>query len=369
MRRERWLAILVAILVLLPAGGGRTLAMPAVANLFDWERAVSLYKQGQYREAITEFELVLTEYPDHPDSLKFIGLCWFQLREQARAIEPLEKALELKRREGRNDVELIRALGQALLALNRYEQALPYLETITRLQLENAANHYLLGVAYANLNRPEEALVALRKSLQLNPRDGDTWYYIAARQFQAGQVREAVVTLRQGLAAAPPSGEMLRLLTESLLRLGTAEADEKLAQASFDEAVRIALQLRGLRDDAESTELLGRAYLGARRYPLAEQTLTRALALTPTPGATLCFNLGFVLARMKQWKRAVEPLTQASQLAPDDLNTLYYLGYVQENLRQYTAALEAYTRAWELGGRSNQELKASIERVTTALKQ
>ena len=57
-------------------------------------------------------------------------------------------------------------------------------------------------------------------------------------------------------------------------------------------------------------------------------------------------------------------LALADKLKPGDVNTLTYLGYVYENLRRYPQALEAYTRAYEVGGRSNAELKVSIDRVT-----
>src|SRR5215813_9976822 len=80
---------------------------------FDWERAVSLYKQGQFREAIAEFRKVLDEAPDHPDSWKFIGLSYYQLKEYKSAIQPLEKALELKRKDNRSDPDIYRALGQS----------------------------------------------------------------------------------------------------------------------------------------------------------------------------------------------------------------------------------------------------------------
>ena len=57
------------------------------------------------------------------------------------------------------------------------------------------------------------------------------------------------------------------------------------------------------------------------------------------------------------------------KLAPGDVNTLYYLGYVYENLRRYPQALDAYTRAYEASGRSNADLKTSIDRVTPLAKQ
>jgi cytochrome c-type biogenesis protein CcmH/NrfG len=57
-------------------------------------------------------------------------------------------------------------------------------------------------------------------------------------------------------------------------------------------------------------------------------------------------------------------LILADKLKPADVNTLTYLGYVYENLRRYPQALDAYTRAYETSGRTNVELKASIDRVT-----
>jgi len=359
--------VLCLLIALASAGAVSALAGPAAP--FDWEKAISLYKQGRYEEAIREFEQVLAESPDHADSLKYIGLAWFQLKEHGRALEPLRRTLELKEREGRVDAELYLALGQSLLSLKRFSEALPPLEKLARLQPGSATNLYLLGVVYANLDRLEESLAVMRRSLQLNPNDTDTIQYIASRQLQAGQVREALALVRQGLSIAPESPELLRLLAESSLRNGAGEGDEKLAAASFNEAIRAAQRLAGIRQDAATLELLGRSYLAARRYPLAEQTLGRAFEMTAQPTAGLCFNLGFALARNRSWNRALERLEQADRLAPDNLNTLYYLGYVNENLRRYQLALEAYTRAWGIGGNSDAELKASIDRVTALLRQ
>src|SRR5215468_8378788 len=144
---------------------------------FDWERAVSLYKQGQYREAIAEFRKVLEEAPDHPDSWKFIGLSYYQLKDYKSAIQPLEKALELKRKDNRNDPDLYRALGQSHMLLKDYDKALPYFETLVRIQMNVAVNFYLLGVTNANLNRAEEASEAFQKAVKIDPKDADSWYY------------------------------------------------------------------------------------------------------------------------------------------------------------------------------------------------
>jgi tetratricopeptide (TPR) repeat protein len=335
---------------------------------FDWERAVSLYKQGQFREAIAEFRKVLDEAPDHSDSWKFIGLSYYQLKEYKSAIQPLEKALELKRKDNRNDPDLYRALGQSHMLLKDYDKALPYFETLVRVQMNVAVNFYLLGVTYANLNRAEAASEAFQKAVKLDPKDADSWYNLGIAHFRAGRLNEAIAALRSGVAADPANAEMLKLLAESLLRQGAEESDEKKASSYYEEATRVATNLKNLREDAGSLELLGRAFLQAKKYTNAEMTLSRALEVSKPPSATLYFNLGLAHAQNKSWTRAAEMLTQADKLNPGDFNTLYYLGYVYENLRRYQQALDAYNRAFEASGRNNADLKASIDRVTPLAK-
>jgi tetratricopeptide (TPR) repeat protein len=339
------------------------------AAVFDWERAVSLYKQGQFREALAEFQKVIAEYPDHSDSWKYVGLSFYQLKDYKAAIEPLDKALALKRKENRFDPDLLRALGQSHLALNQYEQALPYFENLTKSQVNVAVNFHLLGVTYSNLNRPEEAADAFGKAAKLDPKDADTFYYLGVQQFRTGKIEEAIVTLRSGLAADPKNTEMLGLLAESLLRQAATVTDERKANMMFDEAVRLATSLKSLKDDVAAAELLGRAYLAAKKYTQAETLLSKALEGTKQPAAALYFNLGFALAQNKSWPRAAEMFTNADKLNPGDVNTLYYLGFVYENQRRYPQSLEAYTRAFEASGRSNADIRASIDRVTPLAKQ
>lgn len=334
------------------------------APRFDWERAVSLYKQGQFRAAITEFQTVLTEFPDHADSWKFIGLAYYQLKEYAPAVQPLEKALALKKTEGKADVDILQALGRIHVSLQQYDKALPYFEMLSKQPPVAATTFYMLGVIYANLNRSTDADAAFRNALKLDPKDADTWYYLGVQQFRANKFSEAATALRNGLTAAPKNTEMMGLLVESLLRLGTNEADEKKAQPLFEEAIRVANNLKTAREDAASVELLGRAYLAAKKYTNAEMTLERALTLTAKPSASLYFATGFAHAQSRAWVRAAEMLANADRLAPGDFNTLYYLGYVFENQRKYPQALDAYSRAFEASGRSNPDVKASIERVT-----
>src|SRR5262249_15617913 len=153
--------------------------------------------------AIVEFQKVVAEYPDHADSWKFIGLSYYQLKEYQSAIEPLDKAMALKRKDNRFDPDLYRAAGQSYLALNKYDSALPYMETWVQRQTDVAVTYPWLAVAYANWNRPEEAAAAFSKASKLDPKDADSWYYMGVQQFRGGKFDEAIASLRSGLLAEP----------------------------------------------------------------------------------------------------------------------------------------------------------------------
>lgn len=329
----------------------------------DWEKAVSLYKQEQYQLAINEFQKVVAEFPSHADSWKFVGLSYFQLKNYDQAIAPLEKALALKRAENKSDNDVLLALARSHLALKHYDQALPQLEALSKTQTNSAAIFYLLGFTYANLSRPDDAANALNTAVKLDAKDVDSWYYLAVLKVRSNKLDEAITALRGGVAAAPTHVEMLTLLVESLLRRGVTESNEQKAAAYYDEAIRTAVKLKSVRDDAASTELLGRVYLTAKKYTNAEMTLARALAMTKQPTAMLYFNLGFAHAQNKAWAKAAEMLVQADRLKPNDIDTLTYLGYVYENLRRYPQALDAYSRAYEASGRASDDLKARMDRI------
>jgi len=330
---------------------------------FDWEKAVSLYKQGQYQAAIVEFQGVVAEYPNHADSWKFIGLAYFQLQAYDKAIPPLEKALSLKQAEGKTDQDIVVAITRARLSLKQYDQALPFLENLAKTRPDVAANHYLLGVAYANMNRSADAIASFQRALKIAPKDTDSWYYLALQQFRLEKTNDAIVSLRNGLLASPGHIEMSGLLAEALLRQAEGETSEAKKSALSEEAVKVATALKAARDDGPSAELLGRSLLAAKKYLPAEQMLSRAAAMIKPAPPGLFFNLGLAQAQLKTWPKALDSFLNADRANPNDLNTLYYLGFVYENLRQFQQALDSYSRAYELSGKTNADIKASMDRV------
>ncbi|MCA9608200.1 MAG: tetratricopeptide repeat protein, partial [Myxococcales bacterium] len=68
-------------------------------------------------------------------------------------------------------VEIRLLLGEALLALERYDEVRVEMIALARKAPDRGAVHRLLGEAYLRDGRPTEAIESLRRALQLDPED------------------------------------------------------------------------------------------------------------------------------------------------------------------------------------------------------
>ncbi len=60
------------------------------------QSALDQHNQGNVTHAITDYRRVLSEYPEHPDALHFLGVALAQEGRYAEAIAPLSRAADLQ---------------------------------------------------------------------------------------------------------------------------------------------------------------------------------------------------------------------------------------------------------------------------------
>lgn len=316
-------ALLLALLVFL---SGSVLA--------DFTKGMSLFQQGRFREALVEFQGVVAEYPDYADGYKLIGLCYFQLKEYDKAIEPLKKTLELKQKEQKEDPAAERALGRAFYYQQDFKNALPLLKgasekfaAAAKTDAEKkgvAADYYFLGISQYRADNPDEALKALQRSFELDPTD--------------------------------PSA------VEFMCDLYLLKAQNTKNEMYYLDAIRTGEELLKIRDDASTAQRLGTAYVGAKQYDKAIPHLKKAAEANPQNGA-IWYNYGLSLSRTQHWDDAAPALTKAGELLPASAAVFAELGFVYESTKKYHDALAAYEKAYAAAGSADENIKAAIERV------
>ena len=134
-------------------------------------------------------------------------------------------------RGNRTDSAAVSILAQALLALNRGEEAIAPLEKAAR-RSNDAAIETLLGAALGSSGRRAEAIEQLSRTAARRPPFLPTFQELAGQLAKAGRVDEGIAVIVSGLALAPESIALQLDLARLHLQLNDrAKAREILTKA------------------------------------------------------------------------------------------------------------------------------------------
>lgn len=184
--------------------------------------------------------------------------------------------------------------------------------------------------------------------------DGEPAFRQALQEFRQGEKQAAAVTLREILKTHPDHAPSHELLGLSLSALGKSEEAE--------------IHLR------EATQLwphqpvywtnLGIFYLGRSQTVDAEAALRKSLEVAPSPPAYRL--LGLIRLDQNLGGEAVQLFSKALALAPDDVDSWYYLGLAQHSLAHSEDALRCYQ---EVLKRDSRHFHAQLQIGTLLLTQ
>ncbi|HXI44140.1 MAG TPA: tetratricopeptide repeat protein [Bryobacteraceae bacterium] len=134
---------------------------------------IAEFKARRFRDAAGHAEAALKLQPDSLAANLFLGSSYTQLGEYARAVSPLEKVIAAQP----NDRNARVMLGEALLALERFNDSAIQFRRASELAPENPAVWYGLGRAF-------EALAARAfQQLEIAAPDSPYWQALAAETY------------------------------------------------------------------------------------------------------------------------------------------------------------------------------------------
>jgi tetratricopeptide (TPR) repeat protein len=343
----------------------RTLALIALstasASAQDWDHAVSLFNQKQYRPAIREFHALVKANPDAWNSWYYIGASHYQLQSYEDAIDAFRNYIKSAEKDEKAQVTGNYFIGMSSYQLKQYDKAIPALANYVSLsdkikQKVEPNARAALGRSYIFTNRFSDAIPVLTAVAAEMKTNATNYYYIGFAQNKLGRSDQAIAALNQSLTIDPKDPDSLTLLADiyfSQIRQNPAIAKQ---------VISVGERLIAVRDDERAWGLLGQAYLVDKQYARAAPLLNKfANAHADSGGAW--YNLGVSYSRSSQWKPAAEALEKTAKLAPTNIAALLELGYVYESDKQYDKALAAYQHAFDASGQRDETAKAGIERV------
>jgi tetratricopeptide (TPR) repeat protein len=260
-------------------------------------RAMILFQQKQYTEAIGEFELVLAKKPDYSTARYFLAHSHLRLRDYDTALENLAKIAP----NDRFYVNSVESRAHIFRRLGRLPEAETILKQAVAAYPEDTGLRRALGLVFSTLGRHEQAIEQLEKSIDLKPDSVELKYGLANVLDKAGQYKKGIRIMEQVLVHDPDNVDALNFV-------GYALAD------------------RGLELDR------------------ALSFLERAHAAKPQDGY-IADSVGWALFKLGRLEEAVEKLELASDLTPDEPVILEHLGDAYLETGRKAEALGAYEHA------------------------
>jgi tetratricopeptide (TPR) repeat protein len=337
------------------------LGLTVTASAQDWDRAVSLFTQKQYRPAIREFHAYLKANPDAWKSWYYIGASHFQLQSYEDTIDAFQNYIKAAPKDESTQATGNYFIGMSYYQLKQYDKAIPALTQYLALsektnQKPEPTARAALGRCYIFANRFAEAIPVLTASAAELKTNANNYYYIGYAHQKLGHSDQAISALNQGLTIDPKDSDALSLLGEIYF------AQIRQNPAAAKQVISIGERLMAVRNDERAWGMLGQAYLIDKQYAKAAPLLDKfARAHTDSGGAW--YNLGLAYSRSSQWKPAADALEQTVKIAPTNVAALLELGYVYESDKLYDKALAAYEKAYDASGKKDETARSGIERI------
>jgi tetratricopeptide (TPR) repeat protein len=123
------------------------------------------FNNGNYREAESIYQRLLSEAPKDLDILSNLGVTQYRGGKLTQARATFERATTL----GPDDAFSHQILGIICYCQQEYDEAITSLKRAIELEPSNAMSHNYLGIAYAAIGMNEEAAKEFELSKKLDP--------------------------------------------------------------------------------------------------------------------------------------------------------------------------------------------------------
>jgi tetratricopeptide (TPR) repeat protein len=269
---------------------------------------LALFKGGELKAAIQEFQLLKAKSPDSPEVQRLnilIGMAHYGLGEYAEAARFLKQAAAVDTQ----NLQLRLALAHSCLWSKQYQCVLDTYHEILTLNAESAEADILAGEAEDEMKNYDGAIAQFRAAVKADPKEPNVHFGLGYILWTQRQYPEAATEFQAELNNNPTH-------TQSLVYLGDADMQldhPDLASPLFEKAVALDSGLELAHLD------LGILYGDAGRKDDALRELTTAAKLAPND-VNVHWRLGRLYQLMGKKQEAKAEFDKANRLhkATDD---------------------------------------------------
>jgi tetratricopeptide (TPR) repeat protein len=270
---------------------------------------LALFKGGELKQAITEFNVLLkTSPPGSPETQRLtilVAMAHYGLNEYADAVPYLKQAAA----SDSQNLQLRLALAHSCLWSKQYQCVLDTYHEILTLNAESAEADMLAGEAQDELKDHAGAIEQFRAAVKANPKEPDVHFGLGYLLWGEKHYTEAVSEFQAELSNNPNHVQAMIYLADTEMQMNHPETAEPLLEK--------AIRLDAGRELAHLD--LGVLYADAGRKDDALREMKEAAKVAPED-VTVHWRLGRLLKTMGKQEEAKAEFAKASSItkAADD---------------------------------------------------
>ena len=322
------------------------------------------------KEAQAEYQRAAALDPKMSAAYVNLGMLLLDNREDAAAVAPLRKAVELLPAESRPRYLLAVALDRS----GDREGAAEAFEALLHLDPNDITAIEYLGWMNLRSGKPAEAETRFRHAVEVQPKGADGFRGLA-ESLEAQKKSEAVSAYRQYLELKPNDAEAHTRFIHLLMDQGQNDAalaeldridagkssveslklraDIQVAQKKWTDAIGTLQQAVALApNDAQLRGGLGRTYLQVRDFSNAEKELKAAIQLDAKK-VEYWKNLSSTYYLSKNYPAALAVLDRVDKFETPGAGSWFIRALCYDSLNQPKPALAAYQKFLELDENKN----------------
>ena len=298
-----------------------------------FREGLALQNAGQLEQAHAIYHQVLKLLPRHFDALHMLGVIAARTNNPTRAIELINKAIEVNP----NVASAHSNLGNALNALKRHQAAIASYDQAIAIKPDHANAYANRGKALYELKQYQAAITSYDQAIAIKPDHADAYCDRGIALNELKQYEAAVDSYDKAIAIKPAHALAHCNRGVSLYELKQYQA----AIESFDKALFIHP------DYADAYSNRGNVWHNLGQHQTAIESYDKAIAIKPDY-AEAYYNRGNALHNLGQYQAAIESLDNAIAIKSDFAGAYSNRGNALIELKQYQAGIDSFDKALAL---------------------
>jgi len=280
---------------------------PSDAGDLNYKIGLLYFQQGDYRQALEKLQLVRLKDPTNKTAPLYIAKIDEELGLFQEAVNEWEGIAQAAQSD-KDRVEIFVKIAGIYEKMKNLDKAEESVRNAMALKSDDPELFYILGLLYGKKEQYEEAEKSVQHAISLDPTRADFVFYLGVVYEKTGDVDKCVKMMKRAVEINPK-------LADALNYIGYLYAEQNRDLSEATNYISKAMEIDP--DNGYYEDSLAWVYYKQKNYPLALETILKAVSHLKEKDATIYAHLGDIHSAMGDWAKAADAYEVSVTLKED----------------------------------------------------